>query len=676
MRARLLLPLLLTLAAPAAAQTRSPFEGDARLTRPVTVRWKKATLYDALQELSRQTGARLTPDRALVDEPAMASATRMPARALLEQVATLCHYTWVRTGGAADKPTYLLYQTRAQKEEEENEINGARRAVMQALLDQLARYRQLAKLPPDQFAQEQEKSERQVESLIGGGLASAGQDPRAARGMMDAMAIGALGSPTGRAMLDMLDGLTPYQWNMVQSGEPLIFSTRPTGDELPLPAAIQDRLRSSSPGFPLPRSFFKSFGDDVTKALEMLDQTMKDQWGKADGFKVTVNMSLDMGSQPLGMLRVAPEPLFQGAGKELTPVFGLSGLNLFAMPALLAEPKEDPAEREKRLAADPVLAKKAVLKLPPAPPAAGLLAMLGQAHRVSDILPAVEEAFGVKLVADAYNRQAMSVVPPFGESEVPLYKVLDKMAGLTREWVRDGDTIRLRSKTWAHDRRAEIPVRYMRRWLAQRQKNGGLSLDDLSEIAATLRDEQVDSLMFSALEEGTQDFTDFVMIPMNRDILRFYARLLPLQRRALQSGAKLPARELFAPQQAALLSLNRSKSQSMFSFVTGVRPRRSPEQLAGAVLSLEQTDIPQNPPGAPQAQVGAAPAPGGAGAGQPRVAVGGPNIGAVPSAVVTFRLTLADGQKDDYSIPLTRPASPAAPAAAPAPVKVPAEGKD
>lgn len=674
MLARLLLPLLLLVAVPAAAQVRSPFEGDARLARPVTVRWKKATLYDALQELSRKTGARLTPDRAIVDEPVMGSATGLRAREVLEQVAKLCHYTWVRTGGAPDAPTYLLFQSRAQKEEEENEINGARRAVMQALQEQLARCRRLASLPPDQFAREQEKSERQLEALVAGGIASANSNPQAARGMMDAMALGVLGTPTGRAMLDVVDGLTPYQWSMVQSGEPLVFSTRPAEGELPLPEAVQDRLHAASPGFPFPRSFFKSFGDQINNALDMLDQTMKDQWGKATGYKVTVNMTLDMGSQPLGMLRVAPEPVLAEGGKELAPVFGMAGLNLFAMPALLAEPKEDPAEREKRLAADPFLSRKAVLKLPPAEAPAGPLAVLGKSHRVADILPNVEEAFGTKLVADAYNRQAMSIVPPLGEGEISLYQVLDRLAGLTREWVRDGETIRLRSKTWAHDRRAEIPVRYMRRWLAQREKNGGLTLDDMAEIAATLRDEQVDSLMFSALEEGTADFTDFVMIPMNRDILRFYARLLPLQRQALQAGRKLPARELFAPQQAALLGLSRSKTQSMFSFVQGVRPRRTPEQLAGAVLSLERQEVGQNPGGTPRVQVGAAPAPA-AGGGGPRVSVGAVNAAAMPSAVMTLRLTLADGQKDEYTIPLMRPAPPTTPAAPP-PVKAPMEGKD
>ena len=40
----------------------------------------------------------MAPDRALVDEPVMVSATNVPARQVLEQIGTLLHFTWVRSG--------------------------------------------------------------------------------------------------------------------------------------------------------------------------------------------------------------------------------------------------------------------------------------------------------------------------------------------------------------------------------------------------------------------------------------------------------------------------------------------------------------------------------------------------------------------------------------------------
>src|SRR5262245_54222102 len=139
----LLFLLVLAVHTPAAAQTqRSPFDGDARLEQRVTARWKRATLNEALQELSQATGVRLYADRPIADEPLMASATQIEARVLLEQVGRLLHFTWTRSGSTPEGPKYLLCQSQADREAEQAELNGARRAVVQALRQEFARYRQ------------------------------------------------------------------------------------------------------------------------------------------------------------------------------------------------------------------------------------------------------------------------------------------------------------------------------------------------------------------------------------------------------------------------------------------------------------------------------------------------------------------------------------------------------
>jgi hypothetical protein len=224
--------------------------------------------------------------------------------------------------------------------------------------------------------------------------------------------------------------------------------------------------------------------------------------------------------------------------------------------------------------------------------------------------------------------------------------------------------IRLRSKTWAHDRRAEIPVRYMQRWLAAREKKGGFTLDDLAEIAGLLRDEQVESLMFSAMEAGTRDFNDFVMVSANREILRFWGKLLPLQRQRLRSGESVPVAALFPFQRAALLGMGKRQRQSMFAFAMGSKPVRGPEMLAVAQVSVEQTGAagttgapaPGNPPVARQPAAGA-PMPMGA-----------------PASLCTIRLSFPNGQKDEYAIPLFRTTGGTAPApAVPPPTASPME---
>ncbi|MFN3648874.1 MAG: hypothetical protein ACK47B_04760 [Armatimonadota bacterium] len=651
----LALPLLLAL--PAAAQQQDGIlRQDERLQKRVSVRWKKATLHEALEELSRATGARLTPARMLVDEPVMASAANVPAHEVMEQLAKLTHFTWARSGTDPMKPTYLFFQGKAAQDEEQAEIDGAKRAVLEALNREVEKYRRIASLSPDQLEQELRKSDQQLSALFqNGGIASLGSNAAAGRTMMDGMAVRSVASPLGRTMVRMLDDLSPAEWQQLESGEPIVYSTAPRSGERHLAPVYRDSIRDAAPTFPFPKELFNSFGGGVSNAINELEGRMKNEWGRATGYKISVSLSLNMGSQPVGMLRVSPEPM--GGDEDVAPIFAVAGLTIVGAPQLLEEPEEDPQEREKRLAADPFLGKKAKLKLPPLEKRTGFLAMLGNAYRVAEILPAVEEAFGVPIVADAYNRSAMAVIPPPGDQELPLFKVLDQMAGSTRRWERDGSVIRLRSRTWAHDRRGEIPSRYMKRWLEVREAKDGFTLEDLAEIAAMLRDEQVESLMFSAMELGSTDFTDFVMISANREILRFYGKLLPLQRQRLYKGEPIPVRTLFPFQQALLARVNRGQNQSLFSLAMGARASRSPQVLAAGSISLERAE-----PGG-----GAAPA-------QPRarvsINVGGAGASGSVSGigtVYTLRILLPDGQKDEFRIPLSKPSR--VPAEAPEPVE-------
>lgn len=638
--------------APVLAQSaaRSPLASDGRLDKRVTVHWKKATLYDALKELSRDTGVQLAPDRALVDEPVMVSATDVPARQVLEQLGTLLHFTWVRSGGKPEAPSYLLYQDRAARQEEQDEIDGGRRAVIAALEKEVDRLRRLSRLGPAEFQRESERADRELENTFSKGFASVGTDPRAGQQLLGNMSVYAVASPVGRVMAGVLDNLTPGQWQQLLEERPLVMSSQPGDGELPLAAGTQEALRNATPQLPFPKSMFRMLGPQAEGAIAQAEKMMQDPWGRAQGFKVTVRLSLSLGAQPVGMLNVVPEPL----GVDLPgPLFQATGLNVIGTPASLEEPQEDPAVRAMRLSADPVLGKKAELKLPPLKEQTGFLAILGKSHRVAEILPEVEAAYGVHLIGDAYNKQAFSVMPPPAAGPQPLYQVLDAMAGSSRRWERDGDVIRFRSRTWAHDRRAEIPTRYMQRWLALREKQGGFTLDDVAEIATLLRDEQVESLMFSAIECDSRDINDFVLVTANRDPLRVYGKLLPAQRRHLMTGGTLPVRALYPYQQRMLLNLGRSSGGGMFAMVSGVKAPRRPELLAEGTLSLETR--PRAAPAAPN-RGGAAP--------------GGVND-PLASNLYRLRLSFPNGQKDEYPITLSRPApqgpapiSPAPPAPA------------
>jgi hypothetical protein len=192
----------------------------------------------------------------------------------------------------------------------------------------------------------------------------------------------------------------------------------------------------------------------------------------------------------------------------------------------------------------------------------------------------------------------------------------------------------------------------MSRWLAARTRKGGFALEDLAEIAAVLRDEQVESLMYSALEAGTRELGDFIMVTGNRDVLRLYGKLLPAQRQRLLAGEAIPAGALFPYQQALLVRLNGGQKGSMLAMAFGAKPQRTLEQLAQSALTMEVVQPP--PPAAP-----------GNGAPPPAAPAAFGMMGG-PGPVYTIRVSFPNGQRDEYRIPLSRPV-PAAPPAAPQP---------
>jgi hypothetical protein len=651
---------LLTLQPVAAQEVKraTVLQGDPRLAKPVTVHSRKITLFDLLRDVSRQTGASLTPERTVVDEPLMLAVTQMPARDLLRHVADLTHFTWIRNGGTAEKPTYLLFKDVVAVREEQAELTRAQREVLAAIQDELRRCREFSQMPADRAQKELERADKQMEALFRGAFAGgegvAGlNSPRNMRSMLDGMTLRSVTSPTGRVMLQLLDSLSPTHWESVMAEEPLVFSTRPGEGELPLPARFADALRQNAPGFPFSKSIFSGFGEQVEQGLTQVEGMMKQQWGRAEGFEVGIQLTMQAAAQPMGTLRVAPTPLMPAGGaggpgeESLGPLFGMSGLNLMGMPKSLLDPDEDPVARDQRLGADPVLGRKARIKLPerkpdaPAPGNPGIAMLLGNSRRAAEVLPLVEQAFGLRIISDAYNRQAMATFPGSGEVELPLYKALDQLAG-GRTWEVFGDTVRIKSKSWAHDRRSEIPVRYMKRWMEARARKGSFSLDDLAEIAGLLRDEQVESLMFAALEVDGADGGELMQVAMNKEMLRFWGKLLPLQRRNLLAGQAVPARSLFPPQQQALALLSRPKGNSMFAFMNGIKPARSLTSLAQALVSMETTSLQPRANDAPQK------------------ATGGPGM-------YTLRVAFPNGQKDEYRLTLFSGAAQAGPTTTTAP---------
>ncbi len=683
---------LATAAMPVHSQERAQaLDAEPKLDKPVTVRWSKTSLYDALTELSKATGVTLAPERSRVDEPIMASASQLPARELLKQIAELNHYSWIRNGGTKDRPSFLLVQTKRGQEEELRELLEGRLELIEALKQELARYRSYTRMAPDDLKKVLDRADSQfgammMSAMAGGGGAGANMNQgQAMRSFQDSMSVRTASSPLGGALLELIDGLSIQQWNyLIEAEEPVVFSTSPKSGELRMPDFIAQKMKSSKPQMPFPKSLFASFGPQASEGINKAEQMMQEKWSQATGMEVSISVTLGFTGAPIGMLRATPNP--QGVEGELGPLFSLSGLNLMAAPKLFTEPEEDPMVREKRLNADPVLGKKATLKLPELPkapsPVGGAIAFVNQSgHPLSVVWPAVEEAYGVRLLGDAYSRQSIGRYREAGKEPEALWKVLDRLAAEGKRWVLDGQVIRFRSKTWASDRRSEIPLRLMARWQEMHKRQGSFSLENLAEMATSLRDEQTETLMYAAMELEAKNPLDYMAVGANREILRFYGKLLPQQRKALLAGQPLPVRALFPYQRVMLVGLNRGQNKSPMAFAFGSKRSRTPDELMVAQVTMVKNDLgggpntsvqpsptggvrvqvnvkvpqeaaPPSPtpaPARPMPSAANSPRPQGAAAPAGGTGVSAPGMGQI-AGFYTFQVQFPNGQKDEYRL--------------------------
>src|SRR5437588_6002214 len=102
------LSLLLVLVAPIAVakpaeteKSRSPFAGDARLEKRVTLAYPKVPLSEALADITKQPGVKLVALERAADEPVALFVKEQPAAEVLRQIAELLGYWWSRRRSGA-----------------------------------------------------------------------------------------------------------------------------------------------------------------------------------------------------------------------------------------------------------------------------------------------------------------------------------------------------------------------------------------------------------------------------------------------------------------------------------------------------------------------------------------------------------------------------------------------
>jgi hypothetical protein len=164
----------------------------------------------------------------------------------------------------------------------------------------------------------------------------------------------------------------------------------------------------------------------------------------------------------------------------------------------------------------------------------------------SDVWEAVHEKTGLPIVADYYTH--LYPAQDFTIEKPSLYDVLCQVGdSLGVRWKRDGDFLLCRSISFFWDKRKEVPNRLLDRWQADRERNGGLPLDDLLEMA-TLTDQQLESTFVGQGVRHCRGIMEWNILsnPGYAGMRRKYDTIRPLARFLATLSQSLRARALSA----------------------------------------------------------------------------------------------------------------------------------
>jgi Putative zinc-finger len=520
---------------------------DPRLSHEVTCAYKATALSDLCDQLRSDTGIQLSAGPSVADEKVTLFCEKRPLRDVMRQLSRPFGYTWLRSGKASEYRYELVQDLKSQLLEEELRNQDRNQALLD-MEEQAKRYRPYLDLSPEE-ALARAATARPEEKEILKHYAGKGWGPA-----------------------QMYSRLTPADMAALRAGQRLTFSASPAPGEQPLPPDLARNVIASLRDYHIVR--------------------------EGDRYKVGPVEFIPEGVVPAAVPEAQPIVCLDLIRSELGQISlqGWSGFFIGTPPDdLKADLMGDgermiatgisPAVRSPRnavvnaaLANDPALRPRISVHLQsprsadpaPSPVAAGAAKGTAEAKVTSaDVLEALHRATGMSIVSDYYTRL-------FRPEEVsvqnqPLFDALNHLADAMRmRWRKEagveaaarsgagrgsgaGDWLQFRTTSYFNDRLKEVPNRLLSRWAAARRRNGALTVEELVEIAQ-LSDAQLDS---RTVAEGARLLYGLAewQLAGARQHWRYLAGFTPEQRRAAQSAAGLPFRQMSLAQQQRFLSL-------------------------------------------------------------------------------------------------------------------------
>ncbi len=499
-----------TLAAAAAEYQREKEIVDPRLARRVTVAQKCASLAELCRDLSTTTGIDLRADRTVEDENVTLFCEDQPLREVMRQINRLFGYHWGRSGEEGSYRYELRQDLRGRLMEEEMRNHDVHEALI-ALDEKL----------------------------------------RALHGNVDGWKSGAL---------RVYEMLTPAQTAAMENGQQVWLSTAATDPDSRIPGDLRGPLMQA----------FNLFRTDVLGQTRVSSGRLHDtDTPLADVSDSNMRVGLQIDRSEAGTLSLkvdfagsvgpvpGPQPYSAGPTPALLPRIPQGVEDRFGMIEPLASAKTptaqrpDNARRQAAHRAEPAFQK--TVRIAPVSSclhftSAGGATRLGKdvdlgsgaPHVLSgDVWEAVHRETHRPIIADAYSRfyPTADVTVRSATLFDGLCHDCDQMGML---WKQDDEFLQVRSASFVWDKLKEVPRRLLVRWKTDAQRDGGLPLDDLLEMAG-LSDQQLDSAVVGRVVEHCWDLPEWStvgngyvktgLIPQQlRQGVRLVASLDPAQR--------------------------------------------------------------------------------------------------------------------------------------------------
>jgi hypothetical protein len=576
------------LTATATGRPRDAIDGIAGLQKPVTFTETKIALGELVERVATDTGVALGAATDVADEPVTVVVNEMPARQLLEELASLLDYRWRQRGSERESgreengrrqrpkprehspearhatPFCEIYQDVGARQREEALRQSARDRVARMLQQEIRGAIEMAALPTDTL----QTIVKEGESLRWRSARTADEARRKQRLLLAEQML----SPVSRELARMLERLSSAQWAQLGVRGELAFSSDPRAGELPLPTGMIDLFRASQPSmaYPIRRSSSPEHNSFMERANRERDVVQRQIWQRATGYRILVELdwsSLERASGSLALHAAVtippgnlPVEVTGPYGMKFRPLVFLGGagtqISLSANPRDAQQKTDEQTRHRQEFEKDPALGTLRGFQPASVP---GISSIYAGLWWLRELLPELARIYDVDFIADAYWLSAPVFAREVTREPAALYRILDRTAGPLQQWDRRGRLIRMRSRTWFFDRPREVPLRLVRRWQSVCREHGALPIAEWRDLLGALNQEQLETMPDILMQ--TELPSEMGRAPAARYLIRFEATLSAAQREALRQGTALRVEQLSAMQRdllgLALLDANR-----------------------------------------------------------------------------------------------------------------------